>query len=110
MGVEALNNWSARLHQIDLLLTDLVMPEGVTGWELAHRLQAQKPELKAIYMSGYSADMNGHDPGVRKDVQLLAKPFGLRILADAVRSCLDETQQNNANPAGPARTITATQV
>jgi len=98
-GAEAFNNWSARLHQIDLLLTDLVMPAGLTGWELANKLQAQKPGLKAMYMSGYSTDMNGHDPGVRQGVHLLTKPFGLRTLANAVRGCLDEKQQNDTQNA-----------
>ena len=109
-GVEAFNQWAARLHQIDLLLTDLVMPEGLTGWELANKLQAQKPELKTIYMSGYSTDVNGHDPRARKGARLLTKPFGLRTLADAVRGCLDEKQPNDTQGAVPAQTITVTQV
>jgi nitrogen-specific signal transduction histidine kinase/FixJ family two-component response regulator len=88
-GVEALQNWSQRLDQIDLLLTDLVMPDGLTGWELAKQLQGEKPDLKAIYMSGYSSEINGHDSVMAKDVHFLPKPFGPRVLTDAVRGCLD---------------------
>ncbi len=88
-GVQALHSWSSRLDQIDLLLTDLVMPGGVSGWELASTLQAGKPALKAIYMSGHSADINGH----AKDIRFLAKPFGIETLTEAVRASLDETKQ-----------------
>jgi two-component system, cell cycle sensor histidine kinase and response regulator CckA len=89
-GVEALNAWSARLHQIDLLLTDLVMPDGLTGWELARRLHAQRPALKVIFMTGYSAEMQQQQPAERSKFRILHKPFGHRALADAVRATLDE--------------------
>jgi hypothetical protein len=50
-------------------------------------------------MSGYSPEMNGHDPSVRKDARLITKPFGLRTLADAVRACLDENPPNDTQNA-----------
>jgi CheY-like chemotaxis protein len=89
-GVEALNAWSARMHSIDLLLTDLVMPDGLTGWELARRLQAQHPGLKIIFMTGYSAEMNQQNAAERNKFRILNKPFGHHALADAVRAALDE--------------------
>jgi hypothetical protein len=88
-GAMALNSWSSRLDQIDLLLTDIVMPGGISGWELASALQAEKPDMKAIYMSGHSTDVNHH----AKNVRLLAKPFDPDTLAEAVRTCLDEGRQ-----------------
>lgn len=91
-GVEALHAWGERLDQIDLLLTDLVMPDGVTGWELARQLQSGKPQLKAIYMSGYNDEINGHDAAEHKGAFFLAKPFSPRILTDAIRGCLDEAE------------------
>jgi two-component system cell cycle sensor histidine kinase/response regulator CckA len=88
-GAMALNSWSSRLDQIDLLLTDIVMPGGISGWELASALQSEKPDMKAIYMSGHSTDINNHT----KNVRLLLKPFDPDTLAEAVRTCLDEGKQ-----------------
>jgi len=92
-GTKALHSWSSRLDQIDLLLTDLVMPDGISGWELAGTLQAEKPDLKTIYMSGHSADANGYFSGATKGIRFLAKPFSVETLAEAVRACLDEAKQ-----------------
>jgi PAS domain S-box-containing protein len=92
-GAKALRAWSSRIDQIDLLLTDLVMPDGVSGWKLASALQAEKPDLKAIYMSGHSTDANGLLAGNAKNVRFLAKPFSVQTLAETVRACLDEAKQ-----------------
>jgi len=92
-GTKALHSWSSRLDQIDLLLTDLVMPDGISGWELAGTFQAEKPDLKTIYMSGHSADANGYFSGATKGIRFLAKPFSVETLAEAVRACLDEAEQ-----------------
>ena len=73
---------------IDLLLTDMVMPEGMTGKELAQELKTRKPDLKVIYTSGYSSDVMGEDPELR-DVKFLQKPYPPPQLAKAVRECLD---------------------
>ena len=92
-GITALNSWSSRLNQIDLLLTDVVMPGGVSGWELAKNLQAGKPGLKAVFMSGHSTDLNNH----AKNVRFLAKPFDPETLAETVRDCLDEAKKLTGN-------------
>lgn len=92
-GAKALRSWSSRLDQIDLLLTDLVMPDGVSGWKLASALQAEKPELKTIYMSGHSAEANGFVSSSAKNIRFLAKPFSVQTLAETVRTCLDEAKQ-----------------
>jgi PAS domain S-box-containing protein len=100
-GAKALRSWSSRLDQIDLLLTDLVMPDGVSGWKLASTLQAEKPDLKAIYMSGHSPEANGLVGGAAKNVRFLAKPFSVQTLAEAVRACLDEARQLIKGGAAP---------
>ena len=87
-GHEALQVWEKHKGKIDLLLTDMVMPEGMSGRELAERLRRQKPELKVIYTSGYSADVMGQENGVR-DIKFLQKPYPPPELAQAVRDCLD---------------------
>jgi two-component system, cell cycle sensor histidine kinase and response regulator CckA len=87
-GAAALRAWSSRLDQIDLLLTDIIMPDGVSGWDLASSLQAEKPSLQAIYMSGYNTEArNGN-----KSVRLLPKPFDTEKLAEMVRNSLDEVK------------------
>ncbi len=58
-GHEALEIWATRRHEIDLLLTDVVMPESISGRELAHTLMMDKPDLKIIFTSGYSAELIG---------------------------------------------------
>lgn len=89
-GVEAQKVWEQRRHEIDLLLTDLVMPGGVTGKDLAERLLNENPKLKVIYTSGYSIDVVGRDFPLEEGVNFLAKPFGAHRLAQTVRDCLDK--------------------
>jgi two-component system cell cycle sensor histidine kinase/response regulator CckA len=86
-GVEALKVWDERKGQIDLLLTDMVMPEGVSGRELAETLRARKPSLKVIFTSGYSSEVMGESS--LGDIRFLQKPYPPPQLAQTVRECLD---------------------
>jgi signal transduction histidine kinase/CheY-like chemotaxis protein len=88
-GVEALRVWEKHRSEIDLLLTDMVMPEGMSGRQLAERLQAQDPGLKVIYTSGYSPGMAGKDIALLEGFNFLAKPYPPSRLAHVVRDCLD---------------------
>jgi CheY-like chemotaxis protein len=88
-GREALDVWKREADSIDLLVTDMIMPEGISGMDLAQRLQASKPRLKIIFASGYSMDdldtefvRNGH-------AVFLQKPYTHFSLAKTVRDCLD---------------------
>jgi len=87
-GLEAVEIFETQNGAVDLLLTDMVMPEGMTGRELAEKLRAAKPELKIIYTSGYSADVMGPDLE-SMDAMFLQKPYPPPQLAQTVRSCLD---------------------
>ena len=87
-GVEALEVWDQHDGHIDLLLTDLVMPEGINGRELAARLRRRKPGLKVIYTSGYTAGVVGGEAGCG-DGLFLQKPYRPPALAELVRKCLD---------------------
>jgi len=87
-GSEALRIFDQRNGEIDLLLTDMVMPEGMSGRELADSLRSRKPELKVIYTSGYSADVMGGELN-RRDIRFLQKPYPPPQLAQTVRECLD---------------------
>ena len=88
-GVSALELWKQHCDEIRLLLTDLIMPDGINGRELAKRLLQENPKLKVIYTSGYSAEIVGKDFFLREDVNFLAKPFEAHKLAQAVRTRLD---------------------
>ena len=80
---------SSTRAQIDLLLTDLVMPDRLNGKELAEQLWAERPELKVIFTSGYSADVVGKEFVLQRGLNYLQKPYHPQKLALAVRECLD---------------------
>jgi len=87
-GVEALRVWEEHHGRIDLLLTDMVMPEGMNGHELATQLRQRKPDLKLIFTSGYSAEATGID-FTQNNARFLSKPYLPSQLAQLVRQCLD---------------------
>ncbi len=87
-GVEALEVWEKHNGQIDLLLTDIVMPEGMTGSHLATHLRERKPDLKIIFTSGYSPENIGESFN-DGDTEFLQKPYRAPTLAEKVRKCLD---------------------
>jgi CheY-like chemotaxis protein len=88
-GVQALEVWNSHSGSIDLVLTDVVMPEGMSGVELAKRLLPVKPALKIIFASGYSMDELDTDFLSKGHASFLQKPYTHVTLAKAVRECLD---------------------
>jgi two-component system, cell cycle sensor histidine kinase and response regulator CckA len=89
-GTEALGIWPENAGNVDLLFTDMVMPDGMTGRDLAETLLAQKPGLKVIYTSGYSAEVVEEDFSLRKGIHFLQKPYQPGALLKTVREALDE--------------------
>jgi PAS domain S-box-containing protein len=89
-GVAALEVWKGHRDKIQLLLTDMIMPDGMTGFDLAQRLRSEQPELKVVYTSGYSADIFGKDSTLIRDGHFLQKPYHPHQLAQTVRDCLDQ--------------------
>jgi PAS domain S-box-containing protein len=92
-GVKALEIWQNNKKRIDLLLTDLVMPDHLNGRELAEKLIADKPRLKVIFTSGYTADVVGKDFVLGGGLHYLQKPYNPQKLALTVRNCLDGNSQ-----------------
>jgi len=88
-GVKALGVWEEHKKKIDLLLTDLVMPDHLNGRELAEKLRAERPKLKVIFTSGYTADVVGKDFVSQQGLHYLQKPYDPQKLTAAVRNCLD---------------------
>ena len=89
-GAKALELWQEHGDEIHLLLTDLMMPDGMNGKELAQRLFKKRPKLKVIYMSGYSTDILDKDFPVQIGINFLAKPFQMAELAQIIRDSLDK--------------------
>ena len=86
----ALALWKEVRGAIDLVLTDVVMPGGMTGRDLVERLRRDRPELKAVFASGYSSDFLGRDFNRSATNYFLQKPFGAAELRRAVGDCLRE--------------------
>ena len=97
-GREALDVWNQHAKEIDLLLTDMVMPDGVSGADLVEKLLASRPRLKIVFTSGYTADAVNQEMLTRTGASFLSKPYAQAELTKTVRDCLDKNSGNN----GPA--------
>jgi len=83
-GRDALNVWAEHRDEIDLLLTDVVMPESISGRQLAHTLILDKPNLKVIFTSGYSSELFESEFEREKEHLFLPKPYLPDRLAQTV--------------------------
>ena len=88
-GLEALEVWGRHADAIDLVVTDVVMPGGMSGRQLATRLLASHAGLKVIFTSGYNVEETNTDFFRRGGAVFLQKPYTRVDLARAVRNCLD---------------------
>jgi CheY-like chemotaxis protein len=82
----------ALLHgteHIDLLFTDMVMPNGVSGQDLIKAARQLRPDMRALLTSGYSEQFIKAQEDVNRDVRLLNKPYRKDMLAAAVRGALN---------------------
>ena len=89
-GAEALKRVEKYDGAIDLLVTDMVMP-GITGQELTARLQKNRPEIRVLYMSGYSEQAAADSARGNSSIRLLSKPFSRWALLRAVHEILKQT-------------------
>jgi PAS domain S-box-containing protein len=99
-GRDALEAFDARGGNVDLVLTDLIMP-GMSGRELAHRLRARRPNVNVLYMSGYTAGLLGEQAFLDEGEDLVEKPFTRALLLRKVDAVLDrgvtESSWTNTN-------------
>ena len=93
-GDKALHLCEQYQHPIHLLLTDVVMPGGMSGRELAERLGQLLPKTKVLYMSGYTDDIIVFHGVMNESVAFLQKPFTPTTLLHKVREVLDESEQD----------------
>ena len=87
-GVEALEVWKIHAREVKVLITDIVMPGGMNGQELAAELLRENPQLRVILTSGYSVDLAGKNIDLQAGEAFLQKPFSMRDLLEAIRSTL----------------------
>jgi CheY-like chemotaxis protein len=85
----ALQLWPERREEIDLLLTDMVMPGSANGLELAEMLLGDKPGLKVIYTSAYSKELFASDVELREGRNYLQKPYLSSALTEILRQALE---------------------
>jgi len=93
-GVQALEVAAAHQGAIQILVTDVVMPR-LSGRELASRMAAQRPNIKILFISGYTDDSIFRHGVLEGGVAYLQKPFNLKAIAQKIREVLDGT------PASP---------
>jgi two-component system, cell cycle sensor histidine kinase and response regulator CckA len=95
-GATALKLWQEQGDEIDLLLTDMVMPDHMSGRELAQRLQQDRSNLRVVYTTGYNAQIAVRDFPLQEGVNFIAKPFSPGKLAGIVRASLDASRAPGA--------------
>jgi DNA-binding NtrC family response regulator len=81
---------------IHMLLTDVILP-GMSGVKLAESLAASHPNMRVLYVSGYTADAIIHHGGQGPNFAFLSKPFSLSSLARKIRSVFDENASTNGD-------------
>ena len=91
-GAEGLRMWAESGGRVDLVLTDVVMPDGMCGRELADRLQKGRPQLRVIFTSGYSTDFAGRELALKDGQSFLPKPSTPKEILEAVRRALDRSE------------------
>ncbi len=88
-GKDALRISKEHERPIDLMITDVVMPK-MSGKETAERMQSLYPQMKVIYMSGYTDDAIARHRVLEPGLNFLEKPFSPKVLARKVRNVLDK--------------------
>ncbi len=89
-GPAALAVWQRQQGRVDLLFTDMVMPEGISGQALAEKLRAENPGLKVIITSGYQTELGNPRLLASGNLHYLLKPYESASVARLVRTCLDD--------------------
>ncbi len=86
---EALRHWAEQKSEIDLVLSDITLPDGENGMALAESFLAERPDLPVVLTSGYSADLTSGAVALEEGVNFLQKPYELGRVLLTVRQRLD---------------------
>ena len=95
-GAAALQALETASEPIDLLFTDVILPGGMTGADIAQQARAQQPELRILFATGYARNAIIHHGRLDPGVELLTKPFTYAELATKVREMLDRDDARQA--------------
>lgn len=98
-GKEACAIWEQHKAGIDLLFTDYVMPDGMSGRQLAEKLLREKPTLRMIFSSGYSAEIAGAGFRLKEGFNFIGKPFEIDTLLETILRCLDSGPSGSPFPS-----------
>jgi PAS domain S-box-containing protein len=88
-GDAAIKSWPDCKENVDLVLTDMVMPGSASGLDVAQHCTSSKPNLKIIYTSGYSSELFGSNVRLQDGVNYLPKPYFSGKLTAIIRKALD---------------------
>jgi len=88
-AADALAVWRQHREKIQLLFTDIVLPEGMSGWKLAETLRMEQPQLKVVYSTGFDAENANRRIDAPANHVLLHKPYPVQSLVHVIRECLD---------------------
>jgi DNA-binding NtrC family response regulator len=87
---EAIHLAEEHAGRIHLLITDVVMPK-MNGWDLAKRLLSLYPDLRSLFMSGYTANVIAQRGVLEEGIHFMQKPFSINDLAAKVRDALERS-------------------
>jgi CheY-like chemotaxis protein len=96
-GEQGLRLWQQHRDEIDLIVTDVVMPH-LSGRELVKRTLPEKPELRVLFLSGYTDEAVGHPAIPDSNLSFMSKPFTPSSLAAKVRDVLDQRRRSPLPP------------
>ena len=100
-GLEALRVSEVHEQNIDLLLTDVIIP-GLRGIDIAERIRAERPDIAIVYMSGYT-ELGAKEQGIKKSDGFLQKPFSLLTLSTTIRRALDNRKASTSGKSTSQR-------
>jgi DNA-binding NtrC family response regulator len=97
--MEAWTQWQTHDQNIDLVIADIYLPDGVTGFELVRHMKAQRPSLPVIYMSGYQPDTFSEGENLTIGINYLSKPFDVLDLLSTTARALEASTPPTAGQA-----------
>ena len=98
-GADAIRKFGAQIGEVDLLVTDVMMPV-MNGLRLAEELRSRRPSLNVVFMSGHAEDVISGQGRVSPAADLLQKPFLPDVLVQRVRGILDRTSDQSSQSSG----------